>query len=269
MYGGHVPQKLIAAMNEARLDAYRVEWARVAGIAPAQVSTAAVSSLYVWQVSLSAAWFETLSYTEIVIRNSLDKSLRTWNLSRGKSEDWLDDPATPLSGLVGYAAGKSSSRAQKAKNVRGPGHPRYGMPVTLDDRVSQLEFGTLPHFLPQRPPTSRANLGSGFTARENLWINALRHAFPAMGGDLTKSLQSQLPPGLPSQVVDAYAVGLALERLRRLRNRVFHHEQTFQVEHSRRLKDVAILLRGVDHGAAEDLKRLDTVRRILAMRPQP
>lgn len=246
-----------------------MEWARVAGILPAQVSTAAVSSLYVWQVSLSAAWFETLAYTEAVIRNSFDKSLRTWNLNRGRSEDWLDDAAAPLASLVGQAAGKARSRAQTAKNRRGPSHPRYGMTVTLDDRVAQLEFGSLPHLLPQQPPTSRANLSSGFTARENLWINALCHAFPAMGDDLTKSLQSQLPTGLPTQVADAYAVGLALERLRRLRNRVFHHEQTFQVEHNRRLKDVAILLRGVDQGAAEDLKRLDTVRRVLALRPQP
>lgn len=264
-----MPQKLTAAVNAARLDAYRVEWARVAGITPAQVSAAAVSSLYVWQVSLSAAWFETLAYTEAVVRNSIDGSLRTWNISRGKSEDWLDDAAAPLATLVGQAAGKARSRAHTAQNRRGPAHPRHGMPITLDDRVAQLEFGSLPHLLPQQPPASRANLSSGFNARENLWINALRHAFPAMDTNLTRSLQSQLPAGLPAQVADAYAVGLALERLRRLRNRVFHHEQTFQVEHNRRLKDVAILLRGVDHGVAEDLKRLDTVRRVLAMRPQP
>ncbi|MFJ4166841.1 hypothetical protein ACIPY5_14920 [Microbacterium sp. NPDC089698] len=62
---------------------------------------------------------------------------------------------------------------------------------------------------------------------------------------------------------------MALERLRRLRNRIFHHEQTFQVEHSRRLKDVTIIIRGVDAGALDGLRRLDTVRRTLAMRPQP
>lgn len=79
----------------------------------------------------------------------------------------------------------------------------------------------------------------------------------------------QLPSGLPAEVETGYAVGAALERLRRLRNRVGHHEQTFRVHHPRRLKDASLLLRAISPGAAEDLKNLDRVRRVLAMRPRP
>src|SRR5688572_8597011 len=94
----------IAAMNPARLSSYEAEWARLAGIAPANVSRPAVAALYVWQVSLNSAWYETLAYTEAIVRNAVDLALRKWNATQGRSQDWLNDAATPLSGLVSQAA---------------------------------------------------------------------------------------------------------------------------------------------------------------------
>lgn len=70
---------------------------------------------------------------------------------------------------------------------------------------------------------------------------------------------------LPREVKEGYAVGYALERLRRLRNRISHHEQTFEVEHLRRLEDASLLLDAVSPGAAQDLEKLDRVRRTLMM----
>lgn len=267
--GRRLPQKLISAMNAARLSSYSTEWAQSAGIAPSAVSRPAIAALYAWQVSLSSAWYETLAYTEAIVRNSVDMSLRTWNLGQGRSVDWLDDPAPPLARLVATAASSAQYRANQASLRRGPSHPRYGIPMSLDDRVAQLDFGNLVFLFPKDPPAQRSQRGTGYSGRENLWIHGLGPAFPHLTTALMKSWRGHIPAGLPASVEDGYAVGLALERLRRLRNRVGHHEQTFQVQHSRRLKDVTLLLRSINQGAAEELKDLDRVRRTLAMRPQP
>lgn len=264
-----MPERLVATLNPVRMDTYRAEWARQSGVSPSAVSPGAVASLYVWQVSLGAAWFETLAYTEAVVRHSIDTTLRRWNRQQGRSEDWLNDTVAPLRSLVQKTNGATTYRANEAKARRAPTHPRHGAPVTLDDRVSQLEFGQLVRLLPQKPPSQRSHNGSGFSGPENLWIHGLKAAFPRLSPELTSRWQSQLPTGLPVQVQDAYGVGLALERLRRLRNRVFHHEQILRVEHTQRLKDVTIILRSIDSGAVDGLKRLDTVRRTLALRPQP
>lgn len=264
-----MPQSLIAAMTPTRLSTYESEWARLAGVSPANVSRPAVAALYVWQVSLSSAWCETLSYTEAIIRNAVDSSLRDWNTRQGRSPDWLDDAASPLASLVNRAAGQATHRATQAGQRRGPNHPRHGAPITFDDRVSQLDFGNIVHLFPQDSLTNRAQLSSGFTARENLWRFGLASAFPRLNPSLTKSWQGQIPAGLPAAVENAYGIGMALERLRRLRNRIGHHEQTFQVHHTGRLKDVSILLRGIDNGPADGVKKLDRVRRTLAMMPQP
>lgn len=268
-FGGAMPQRLIAGMNNARLSSYEQEWAKLAQTTPAAVSRPAVAALYAWQVSLSAAWYETLSYTEAIVRNSLDQALRDWNRSQGRSEDWLLDAAPPLSGLVGKAQKETSYRAQQAQLKRANTHPRHGAAVSFDDRVAQLSFGSLIHLLPVDPPSQRGQRSSGLSNRENLWLHALRPAFPNLSPALTQSWQPYLPAGLPAAVQDGYAVGLALERLRRLRNRIGHHEQTFQVQHGRRLKDVTLILRSINMGTAAAQKDFDRVRHTLAMRPQP
>jgi hypothetical protein len=267
--GEAMPQRLIAAMNDARLATYAEEWARAANIAPVDVSRPALSAIYAWQVSLSSAWYETLAYTEAIVRNAVDRTLRDWNVRQGRSENWLDDAAAPLAGLVKKSAGDTLYRAEQASLRRPSTHPRHKAPVVLDDRVAQLEFGSLVYLFPVDPPTHRSQRGSGLSGRENLWIHGLHAGFPGLTPDLTKSWQPHLPAGLPAGVEDGYAVGLALERLRRLRNRVGHHEQTFQVQHARRLKDTTLLLRSINLGAALALKDLDRVRRVLALRPQP
>lgn len=264
-----MPQSIIAAVNPARLSSYEAEWARLASIDPAKVSRPAVAALYVWQVSLNSAWYETLAYTEAIVRNAVDLSLRDWNQNQGKSEDWLNDAAAPLAGLVRQSAAKSADRAGQAAQRRNPTHPRHGMAVSFDDQVAQLDFGNIVHLFPLVPPTQRNQQSSGYNARENLWLHGLNTAFPRLTPSLTQSWQGQFPPGLPSAVQNGYAVGHALDRLRRLRNRIGHHEQTFQVHHSRRRKDVSLLLRSIGHGVADELKNLDRVRRTLAMRPHP
>lgn len=228
-----------------------------------------MAALYVWQVSLSAAWYETLAYAEAVVRNAVDMSLRRWNREQGRSEDWLDDAGTPLAGLVSRASSSASSRAAQAALRRGSEHPRQGAPVSLDDRVAQLDLGNLVFVFPIDVPTQRDHQLTGLSGRENLWVRGLSTGYPGLTAELHRDWGGLIPPGLPPEVRGGYLVGGALERLRRLRNRVGHHEQTFNVQHERRLDDVGLLLRSIDRSAAQDVSSLDRVRRTLAMRPQP
>lgn len=261
-------QNLVSKLSSMRLATYEAEWGRLGGSA-AKVTRPAVASLYVWQVSLSSAWYETLAYTEAMVRDAVDQALRTWNVSRGRSEDWLEDAPRPLQGRVQKAALDARRNAGQAALRRGPQHPRATQPVSLDDRVAQLTFGNLVHLFPVTPPSQRALRGTGRTGQENLWLFALKDAFPLLGPQAVRGWAHYLPSGLPTAVEDGYSVGLALERLRRLRNRVGHHEQTFEVGHLRRLKDVHLLLSAIHAEAAEDVQTLDRVRRTLAMRPSP
>ncbi|RLP83708.1 hypothetical protein D9V34_02525 [Mycetocola lacteus] len=264
-----MPQLLIAAVDPVRLSSYQNEWARRAGVSPADVSKEAVASLYVWQVSLNAAWFETLAYTEAVLRRTVDHSLRVWNLEHGRTENWLDDGATPLAKFVARSAQDARRQAQHARTIRTVTHKGSRQPLTLDDLVSQLSFGSISTLFPRVPPSDRTPYKSGLNARENLWISGLDKAFPHLTTEQNRGLLGRLPREIPESVSPGYAVGRALERLRRLRNRISHHEQTFSVEHVQRLHDVSALLRSIDPGAARSLARLDRVRRTLALRPLP
>lgn len=264
-----MPQKLIAALSPTRLNSYHAECASSQGGSSSQATPAAVASLYAWHVSLCSAWYETLSYAEAVVRNSVDLSLREWNTQQGMSDDWLGDAKAPLKGLVYKANKDTEKRALQASRKRDPSHPRYQAPPSLDDRVSQLEFGNIAYLFPSDPPADRSSLSSGFTGRENLWIHGLSKAFPLLTSFTLAEWNGAYPSGLPAQVEGGYAVGHALERLRRLRNRVSHHEQTFRVNHLGRLADVNFLLRNIEAGAADDLEKLDRVRSALTMRPHP
>lgn len=259
---------LVSKLNPARLASYEAEWVRLAGPS-STTSRPAVAALYVWQVSLCSAWYETLSYTEAIVRDAVDTTLREWNVDQGHSHDWLDDPSRALAGRVERAAKDASRNAREAARKRSPSHPRANQPVTLDDRVAQLTFGNLVHLFPQAAPPNRARYRSGYDGTEHIWMGGLRAAFPLLTPDLAQGWSSYLPLGLPESVQAGYSVGLALERLRRLRNRVSHHEQTFQVSHVRRLKDANLILGAIHTEAADDVQTLDRVRRTLSMRPSP
>lgn len=221
-----------------------------------------------WQTALSAAWFENLASTEAVLRHAMDGALRDWNRKNSNSsEDWLCEPDRKLASLVRKAASDAECRAKQAEKRRHDGHPRKGIAPTIDDLVSQLSFGNLLLLLPATPPTDRKNRGTGFTTRENLWISGLDKAFPNLTLDRAKRWIADLPENIPDAVVPAYAVGQAVDRLVRLRNRVGHHEQILEVNHGRVRRDMYELIRATAQGDAAALSRLDRVSRTLAMKP--
>lgn len=266
-----MPLKLVASINPVRLETYRQEYARASGIPPESVTEEQVAALYVWQTALSAAWFESLAYTEAVLRHAMDGALRDWNRknSNSNSEDWLCNPDRKLASLVTKAASDAEYRAKYAVKRRHNGHPRKGVAPTFDDLVSQLSFGNLSHLLATTPPTNRKKRDTGFNQRENLWISGLNDAFPALTLDRARRWAADLPGNIPDEVLPAYAVGQAMDRLVRLRNRVGHHEQILEVNHGRLRRDMYELIRATPQGDAVALSHLDRVPRTLALKPVP
>lgn len=125
--------------------------------------------LYQWNIGLSGATYEALHIFEVVLRNAIDRRLRSWNLtqtqrSSGRSfpAEWTLNPAPVLARLLRPALPEATGRAAlaTATHHRQPGH---------DDVVAQLTMGAWRYLLPDRDP-----------GRRYLWRAALSQAFPRL-----------------------------------------------------------------------------------------
>lgn len=103
-------------------------------------------ALYRWNMTISAAFLELLSVTEVLARNALDEHLRVWCRRQGGNVEWLLHPdriPTPLDKLFGSVAAGAYDKAQRAKEVRDKSatHARHQLPLTNGDILSQVTFG--------------------------------------------------------------------------------------------------------------------------------
>ena len=229
---------MLGGLSNVRIQSYRMFIVGETGRSADSISDSSVQSLYLWQVAVASAWYEAISILEPVLRNRIDSTLRRWNQGQGNTEDWLEDPARQLQREVRRMASEARNTAERSARRRPQNHPRFNAPVTMDDRVSQLSFGNLSALFPLRAPVNRANFATGFSAKENLWIHALGSAFPGLTSKLAERHHANIDPTVPAEAKDGYAVALALEQLRRLRNRVSHQEQILNVDHQERLADM-------------------------------
>lgn len=210
-------------------------------------------ALYRWNVELAGALFETLTLTEVVLRNALDTQLRTWNgrqrernSSRRHSVEWTSDPGRPLASLTAKARVEARRAAVRARAGRPATHPRKTAPITHDDIIAQLTFGTFVRLLPTPTQTDPT-----FRAREVLWQQAISKAFPHRGGN------------------DPYghATFGRAERLRSLRNRVAHAEPLLSVNARHRLRDAGRLLATIDPTVAGWITGISRVASVADTRP--
>lgn len=257
-----MPHRIVPHLSPARLALYRAECK--------DPSDYRAGALYTWQLELHAAWYEVLGLVEMLLRHSLDNALAGWNTSSslpgGGTPDWLLSSARPLNSLNRRMSSDVRTAARKAAARRAPTHPRFGAAPTHDDFVAQLTFGNLTHLLlTKTAPTNRSARATGFSGRENLWLYAAINAFPnrhdVWPAGARKDTQGR-------QVCLGYHIGNTAERLRVLRNRVGHHEQTLAANHAARHEDALLLARAIDPHAAEAITELSSVPRILARRPR-
>lgn len=186
--------------------------------------------LYRWNLKLASALHASLSLTEVILRNAIDKQLRLWNASQPKlgggmhGAEWLMDPARPLNTLTASSRRSARQNATKARQARHPSHPRKNAQINHDDVLAQLTFGVFAKLLP-----TADQLADNFRARQVVWNQALINAFPASTND---------PNGV---IVEGRTT-----RLHSLRNRVAHMEPLLDVNVSARHHDMVRLVGSIN-----------------------
>ncbi|MEU1526452.1 hypothetical protein ABZ413_30075 [Nocardia rhamnosiphila] len=202
--------------------------------------------LYKWNLQLSASFQQVLAITEVALRNAIDEQLRTWNASQHHrtiagathSRDWLLDPARPLNSMTRDSRRTAEKHANEAKDNRDPGHPRKSATVTHDDLLAQITFGVWTKLLPTQDTKDQ-----NYRARQILWRQALRHAFP------------HRPANDPDGIILADRAG----RLHGLRNRVSHMEPLLNVHITARHNDALRLLGAISPEVRDWCAGMNTV----------
>jgi hypothetical protein len=181
-----------------------------------------------WAADLAGALFSTIAFVEVGLRNSMDRKLRARNDQQGVEygEDWaLRKGAAPL--LYDLVTHKSLASAQnfasEQSRLRPKTHPRRLATVTHDDVVSQFMFGIWVYLIKPRVWNQPQQC-------QQLWQECLSDAFPY--ADPSDSGRERLAD--------------QLDRVRKLRNRVAHHENLLSVDIRWRLRDMLGILALID-----------------------
>lgn len=134
---------VVAAMSPPRLASYLTKCA---------FDERAALNLYSWNSDASAAFWVTLGYLEIALRNTLAGRLRVRHLDKDRPGTWLDDPAGEL------AARAREDIAAARRRVRAKGKQ-----ATEGQLIAELPFGFW-RFLAARQyqTTLWPDLASGF-----------------------------------------------------------------------------------------------------------
>ena len=206
--------------------------------------------LYLWAADLAGALFSTIAFVEVGLRNAMDRKLRAWNDQQGidYGEEWaLRKGAAPL--LYELVTHKSLASAQnfasEQSRLRPKSHPRRLVAITHDDVVSHFMFGTWVYLIKPRVWNQPLQC-------QQLWQECLSCAFPY--ADPSDSGRERL--------------GDQLDRVRKLRNRVAHHENLLSVDIRRRLRDMLGILALIDPKLPDLAMQSNRVRTLVRADPR-
>jgi hypothetical protein len=116
-------------------------------------------ALYEWNVSLAGACFEAFHYVEIIVRNAIDRELRTHFAEERRGIPWF---LLPAPGKHQATFAESIERVRKRLRDQGPQRE------TRDQILAGVDFGFWTSLL--------------HSENEELWRQALRKAFPHSSG---------------------------------------------------------------------------------------
>ncbi len=178
-------------------------------------------ALYEWSARTASAAFETVGHLEILLRNALDRCLR----------DYYREDRT--------------------------GIPWFLLPTPGGDHVAESVAVARERLRPQRKETRHqiiAELTFGFWSGllgpkyEDLWREAIRHAFPNSSGRRKQ-------------------VAVAVERVRKFRNRLAHHDSMVNVDMPFEIRNIIELASFIDSNAAAWLARCSRAMAVYAEKP--
>lgn len=175
-------------------------------------------SLFVWNVHAAGAAMEAIHVFELVLRNAIDRELRTWNQDMAGSPDWTLKPHPYLLRALNQSElNKAVARGRRIAAER-------GRALSHDDVLAQMSLGVWRYILP-----SKAN-----KSKQKLWDVAIKDAFSAWPGEWTAE-------SVVTRVANAHG----------LRNRVAHLEPLHRYDLRRARRD----MRAVCHGIGADAAR--------------
>lgn len=150
-------------------------------------------ALYQWNAAISAAFYETLHYVEVVFRNALHGHLEALHATiagRPSGAAWFDEPSWVAHHWFHEQASEARNKAIATAN-HSPGRPRTGKVV------AELPFGFWRYLVTPR-------------YEQSFWVPALDAAFPHLAAGTAGTRRRQ---------VEHHVAFLHL-----LRNRIAHHE---------------------------------------------
>lgn len=216
----------LSDLNGRELNALvRAAWACRAPKPRASASGARALALYDWNTQVSGAFYESLHYLEVGLRNAMDAELTAWARQHGTAGSWFDCPVIRLTDTSRRKVREASKRVTAS-----------GATMNHGKVVAELTFGFWWSLLADE-------------YNRRLWEPCLKNAFD--GSVRCRRLHSEL------------------DELRKLRNRMAHHEPI----HVRDLAaDFARLLDSAGRIASDLKAHIEATSRVLdvlATRPGP
>jgi hypothetical protein len=193
---------------------------------------AAAMRLYDWNASMSAAFWESLSFLEIALRNAIDMQMTLIHARKGRAGHWIFDDS--------YELGRDTSNPPRNRqpfvdvSVAISRVRSNKMPISSGQVISELSFGFWHQMVSKR--------------QSFLWPDLVA-AFP------------NSPNRSQSTVHDPVA------RLRSFRNRIGHHHRIWSFDIAGRYADMLTVAGYLDTDLATWIDSQSHVTRLLASRP--
>lgn len=190
--------------------------------------------LFEWNVRAAGAAMEAIHVFELILRNAIDRELRTWNQSMAGTPDWLLRPHPYL--LRALNQTELSKAATRARWIAA----EHGRPVGHDDVLAQMSLGAWRYILP-----SKAN-----KSKQKLWTVAIKNAFPAWPGDWSAE-------SVVSRVANVHG----------LRNRVAHLEPLHRYDLRRVRRDMRSVCHAIGPDAARFFVQIERLLPVIESNP--
>lgn len=189
-------------------------------------------ALYEWNVATSAAFWESLAYLEVALRNAINAQMTLIHTRKGRSGHWIFDDAREL-----------------GRDARGPG--RHNQPYTdVHTAITRVRRNGMP----TDPGQIISEISFGF------WHQMVSKGRLALWPDLVAAF-----PHAPNR--NQATIHDPTARLRALRNRIGHHHRIWALNLPGRYGDILDLAGHIDPDLRTWIDARTTIPAMLNNRP--
>lgn len=189
--------------------------------------------LYEWNADISAAFWESLGYLEVGLRNTIDRQMTSRHQSKGRSGHWIFDEAREL--------GRDNGRGSR----------RHAYPYSdIDTAISRVRKNRMP--LDEGQIISEISFG--------FWHQMVSKSQMFLWPDLAGSF-----PYMKGR--NQALVSTKVESLRDLRNRIGHHHRIWAIDLPKKFDELTSLASYIDPNFGAWIRDKSLVPARLAKRP--